>query len=143
MTNSDGHYRAVVIGSGFGGTMVALPLAQEFKRRGKGEKLLMLERGTWWTTPVSTVQDKGVKTYQFLQDKGQPVQFWSSAENFRGFIDIFTRCLRRRKNPDGLYELTNFGKRGLFGLTKNDGVTPAASAAGRSFTPTSRSGRRI
>ncbi|HZV72623.1 MAG TPA: hypothetical protein VFF79_02805 [Conexibacter sp.] len=64
--------------------------------------LLMLERGTWWTTPVGT----------FLgEDKGQPVQFWSSAEHFRGFLDIFARCVRRPRNPGGLYELTNFGQR--------------------------------
>src|SRR5215211_616050 len=93
------HYDAVVIGSGFGGTMTALPLAQEFKRRGQGEKTLILERGTWWTTPVGTVQDKELKTYDFLVGKDQPTQFWSSAEHFRGFIDIFTRCRRYAKEP--------------------------------------------
>ena len=57
--------------------------------------------------------------------RGQPVQFWSAAEHFRGFLDIFTRCVRRKNNEDGLYELTNFGRRGLFGLglSQNDGVT--------------------
>jgi choline dehydrogenase-like flavoprotein len=119
------HYAAVVIGSGFGGTMTALPLAREFQRRGRGEKTLILERGTWWTTPVGTVQDKEVKTYDFLLSKGQPTQFWSSAEHFRGFIDIVTRCRRYKSNPDGLYDLTNFGRRGLFGigLRQNDGVS--------------------
>ena len=59
------HYAAVIIGSGFGGTMTALPFGQEFKRRGQGEKTLILERGTWWTTPVGTVQDKApVKTVE-------------------------------------------------------------------------------
>jgi choline dehydrogenase-like flavoprotein len=116
------HYEAVVIGSGFGGTMTALSLAREFKARGRGERLLMLERGTWWTTPVSTVQDKHVRTYGFLREKGQPVQYWSSAENFRGFIDLYTRCVRRKGNEDGLYDLTMFGRRGLFGLRQSDGV---------------------
>jgi choline dehydrogenase-like flavoprotein len=123
MEASGRHYAAVVVGSGFGGVMTALPLAAEFKRRGRGEKLLMLERGTWWTTPVPTVQDKTVKTYDFLAGKGQPVQFWSSADNFRGFVDLFTRCRRYKRNPDGLLELSNFGKRGLLGLSQNDGVT--------------------
>ena len=126
MGETNTHYTAVVIGSGFGGTMTALPLARAFSARGKGESLLMLERGTWWTTPVGTVQDKEIKTYTFLKDEHkQPVQFWSSAEHFRGFVDIFTRCVRRKNNEDGLYELTNFGKRGLFGLglSQNDGVT--------------------
>src|SRR5438067_11722895 len=104
------HYTVVVIGSGFGGSMTGLDLAREFNLRMKGEKLLMLERGTWWTTPVGTVQDKEVAARQFLEDKHQPVQFWSSAEHFRGFLDIFTRCVRRPSNPDGLYDLTNFGR---------------------------------
>jgi choline dehydrogenase-like flavoprotein len=125
MNDASGHYSAVVIGSGFGGTLTALPLARAFKERGKGERLLMLERGTWWTTPVETVQDKRVAALKFLQDQGEPVQCWSSAENFRGFLDIFTRCVRRKRNPDGLYDLTNFGRYAPFrlGLMSNDGVT--------------------
>src|SRR5215212_10154276 len=123
MQAADQHYDAVVIGSGFGGTLTALRLARAFKARGRGERILMLERGTWWTTPVGTVQDKEVKTYNFLRGKGQPVQYWSSAENFRGFIDLYTRCFRRKGNEDGLYDLTAFGRRGLFGLRENDGVS--------------------
>src|SRR5437763_14686979 len=77
-------------------------------------------------TPVLAVQDNNSKMYTFLKDEHkQPVQFCSSAEHFRGFVDIFSRCVRRKNNEDGLYELTNFGKRGLFGLglSQNDGVT--------------------
>lgn len=118
-------YTAVVIGTGFGGTMTALPLAKKFLERGKGETVLMIERGTWWTTPVSTVQDKEVKTRDFLARKGQPVQYWSSLNRFRGFIDIFTRCLRRKNNEDGLYDMTRLGKPGFLGLFggENDGVS--------------------
>src|SRR5215212_2998492 len=123
MQAAEQRYDAVVIGSGFGGTMTALSLARAYKARGAGERILMLERGTWWTTPVGTVQDKEVKTYSFLKDKDQPVQFWSSAENFRGFLDLYTRCVRRKGNEDGLYDLTAFGRKGLFGLRHNDGVT--------------------
>jgi choline dehydrogenase-like flavoprotein len=115
-------YAVVVIGSGFGGTLTALTLAREFAKRDRGEKVVMLERGTWWTTPVGTVQDREVETYDFLRKRCQPVQFWASAENFRGFIDLYTRCFRRRKNEDGLYDLTMFGKRGLLGMAKSDGV---------------------
>src|SRR6266851_1960888 len=114
----------VVIGSGFGGTMTALSLAREFKNRGKDETILILERGTWWTTPVGTVQDKEVKTEAFLRSNGQPVQFWPSVEHFKGFIDIFLRCVRRKKNEDGLYDVTTFGKRGFLGIgAENDGVS--------------------
>ena len=119
------HYTTVIIGSGFGGTMTGLTLAKAYKERAASEDILMLERGTWWTTPVSTVQDKSVAAYDRLRKNGQPVQFWSSAENFKGLIDIATRCIRRKGNEDGLYDLTKFEKRGFLGLfgNKNDGVS--------------------
>jgi cholesterol oxidase len=124
------HYTVVVIGSGFGGTMTALPVAREIVRRNKGENVLMLERGTWWTTPVGTVQDKEVKTYDFLKQKGHPVQFWSTMNNFRGFIDIFTRCFRRKKNEDGLYDFATLGRRGILGFLgrQSDGVSVIRAA---------------
>jgi choline dehydrogenase-like flavoprotein len=122
-------YTVVVIGSGFGGTMTALPIAHHFDQQVKEGKpkrtVLMLERGSWWTTPVSTVQDKSVATYDFLSHvHRQPVQHWPSQNSFRGFIDIITRCRRRWRNEDGLIELTQPG-RTLFGLVrlKNDGVS--------------------
>src|SRR5712691_2629590 len=112
-------HTVVIIDTGFGGTMTSIPLAQKFTERAKGEDILMLERGTWWTTPISTVQDKEIRTADFLKEKEQPVQFWSSQNHFRGFLDIFTRCLRRTKdvniftrlfkrfrNEDGLFEFT-------------------------------------
>ncbi len=91
MNQETSHYKVVVIGSGFGGTMTALPLADKFKERGQGEQVLILERGTWWTTPVSTVQDKEIKTAARLEEIGEPVQFWSSQNHFLCFVDIFTR----------------------------------------------------
>jgi cation diffusion facilitator CzcD-associated flavoprotein CzcO len=56
------HYTVAVIGTGFGGTMTALSVAHELEKRNEREpdetkNILMLERGTWWTTPVGTVQD--------------------------------------------------------------------------------------
>ena len=125
------HFNAVVIGSGFGGTMTALPLAREFKKRGLGESILILERGTWWTTPVGTVQDKEVATYDFLaKTKGQPVQYWPSQNHFGGFLDIFTRCRRTRWNYDGLYELMRMGTTGFWSVFRpqNDGVSVLAAS---------------
>jgi cholesterol oxidase len=137
-------FTVVVIGTGFGATMTALPLAQKFTDRNKDnpqqpiETVLMLERGTWWTTPISTVQDKEIETAEFLIKREQPVQYWSSQNYFRGFLDIFSRCYRRTKdeniftklfksfrNEDGLYDFTIMGTRGFLGLLgrKTDGVT--------------------
>lgn len=121
MSQDRPRHGVIVIGSGFGGTMTALAIAAAFK--GKDKSVLMLERGTWWTTPLATVQDREVETYDFLKKKDQPVQYWASAEDFNGLIDLITRCLRRKKNEAGLYEMVVFGRRGLFGLRKNDGVS--------------------
>src|SRR5688572_26608310 len=115
-------FDVVVIGSGFGGSMTALTVAHKLKEQ--TPRVHVLERGTWWTTPVSTVQDKTVRTYPFLREKGQPVQYWSSVEHLKGFIDIVLRCVRRPKNEDGLYDFTQPGRRAWFGLGReNDGVS--------------------
>src|SRR5216117_2343733 len=108
------HVDVLVIGSGFGGTMVALSLARALKKTDK--KILMLERGTWWTTPVSTVADKEVATADFLKKRKQPVQFWPSMDYFKGFLDILLRCVRYPGNEDGLYDFTAFGERKFLGL---------------------------
>jgi choline dehydrogenase-like flavoprotein len=121
VSGSEEFYSVVVIGSGFGGTMTALTLANALPST---EKIHILERGTWWTTPVSTVQDKAVKTFGFLKERKQPVQYWSSAEHLKGFIDILLRCVRRPGNQDGLYDLMQCGKRGFLGIGReSDGVT--------------------
>jgi len=118
-------HEVVIIGSGFGGTMTALSLADAFQKQGRNKSIMILERGTWWTTPVGTVKDPEVKTYRFLKDRGEPVQFWPSVEHFKGIVDIFLRCVRKKTNPRGLYDMTTFGVKGLFGLglAKNDGVS--------------------
>ena len=116
-------YTVVVIGSGFGGTMTALSIARALESRKKGEKMLILERGAWWTTSVGTVQDKEVRTAEFLRGKMQPVQYWSSVENLMGLVDILTRCVRRPEHEDGLYDLTKFGKDIGKGSSEDDGVT--------------------
>ncbi len=121
-------YDMVVIGSGFGGTMTALWLTHKLNERGGNkptatpQRVLMLERGTWWTTPTETVQDKQVKTRDFLIAKGQPVQEWSSMNDFRGMTDLLGRCRYTEQRPEGLYDFVPIGKRGLFDL-QNDGVS--------------------
>src|SRR5436309_6509315 len=120
------HFDVVVIGTGFGGTMTALTLLQRIKdKTGTPPSVLMLERGVWWTTPVPTVQDHVVETKAFLERRNQPVQVWASAEDLRGAIDIFTRCVRRPGNEKGLYDFTHFGRAGVLGAfgKKNDGVS--------------------
>ena len=114
-------YEVVVIGTGFGGTMTGLTLARHFRGRNRGERVLMLERGAWWTTPVETVQDKQLATLEFLGAKQkQPTRVWVSADHLRGLADALFRYIKRTTQPDGLFEVTQFGAaRGL----RSDGVT--------------------
>src|ERR1043166_3947181 len=97
-------YNVVVIGSGFGGTMTALSIGRAFRDRKRGETVHILERGTWWTTPVATVQDIDVRTPEHLRKNGQrAVQYWPSVDHASGLLDILGRCFRRESNPDGLF----------------------------------------
>jgi len=113
------HYDLVVIGTGFGGTMTALKIAFALDARRAGNpplRVLMLERGTWWTTPTETLADKQVKTRDFLTRRGQPTQEWSSLNDYRGMKDLIGRCRRSDKRPQGLYDFAMIGK------DKDDGV---------------------
>ena len=122
------HFDLVVIGSGFGGTLTALTVAysMEGKLAGKSPapplRILMLERGTWWTTPTETIQDKQVKTRDFLIRKGQATQEWSSLNDYRGMLDLLRRCRYSEQRPQGLYDFAPIGKHGLFNI-RNDGVS--------------------
>jgi choline dehydrogenase-like flavoprotein len=122
------HFDLVVIGTGFGGTLTALTVAYSMEGRLAGKppaaplRILMLERGTWWTTPTETIQDKQVKTRDFLIRKGQATQEWSSLSDYRGMMDLVRRCRYSERRPQGLYDFAAIGKHGLF-KTRNDGVS--------------------
>jgi choline dehydrogenase-like flavoprotein len=125
---SGAHFDLVVIGSGFGGTLTALSVAYSMEGRLAGKapaaplRILMLERGTWWTTPTETIQDKQVKTRDFLIQKGQATQEWSSLGDYRGMLDLIRRCRYSERRPQGLYDFAPIGKHGLFNI-RNDGVS--------------------
>lgn len=122
------HFDLVVIGSGFGATLSTLWIACTLEQRAAGRppgrplRILMLERGTWWTTPTETVQDKQVKVRDFLLAREQPTQEWSSLSDTRGMFDLMGRCRRSEQRPQGLFDFVAIGKRGLFNL-RNDGVS--------------------
>src|SRR5947208_4765534 len=119
---STAHVDVVVIGSGFGGSLTALTLARQFKKRSKNESVLILERGAWWTTPVETIQDNAIKTPAFLASNNQPYRYWASADHLRGLLDFFLRCVKRPGQEDGVIEITRFG---ADGGNDSDGVSVA------------------
>src|SRR5215210_5608916 len=92
------NFDAIVIGTGFGGTIAATKLAA------KGKKVLMLERGTFWVTPEKLGQPPvGAKK----QNPPVPVQYWPRPDHKDGLLDFFA-SVRSQLNKDGLYQYSIF-----------------------------------
>jgi cholesterol oxidase len=99
-------FDAVIVGSGFGGTVAATRLA------GKGKRVLMLERGTWWITPetlgVPAAPPAGRPPMRkWLNDHKEPVQYWPRPDHKEGLLDAFA-SIRTGVNEDGLYQFSFF-----------------------------------
>ena len=66
-------YDAIVVGTGFGATVAISKLA------GEGKSVLVLERGTWWTTPEALGKPPapaGPDIATWAAENHQPVQYW-------------------------------------------------------------------
>ena len=99
-------YDAIVIGSGFGGTIAATRLAL------KGKKTLILERGTWWITPEQLGKPPPLapgkqRMPDWLKEQKQPVQYWPRPDHKEGLLDVFA-SVRTHLNRDGLYQFSIF-----------------------------------
>ncbi|HET9533280.1 MAG TPA: GMC oxidoreductase [Blastocatellia bacterium] len=99
-------FDAIVIGTGFGGTIAATRLAA------KRKKVLMLERGTWWVTPSKIGKAppstrKPIPVWAKEQDPPQPVQYWTRPNHRQGLLDFFA-AIRSGANKDGLYQYSMF-----------------------------------
>lgn len=106
-------FDAVILGSGFGGTVAAAACAKA------GLKTLILERGTWWVTPEPTpVPTGGTPIPVWAGQNGHPVQYWPRPNSSRGLI-YFWHCIHKSRPNDmappglgsqfnGLYRYTRF-----------------------------------
>lgn len=95
---------AIVIGTGFGGTIAATRLAK------KGKSVLMLERGTWWITPEKLgkpPQTAKKPIPEWAKANNQPVQYWPRPDHREGLLDLFA-AVRHFANRDGLYDYSFF-----------------------------------
>ena len=99
-------FDAVVVGSGFGGTIAALTLTNYFK--GSNKKVCLLERGQWWISPeLTSTKPRDLRfptnMREFLEDDRQPFNFWSRPDNVEGIIDLASKI--REVNSAGLYDV--------------------------------------
>jgi len=102
-------YDAIVIGTGFGGTIAAVQLVAQ------GKKVLLLERGTFWRSPdpLPLTPDKFGK---WAADNHMPVQYWPRPDHRKGLQDFFA-ALRWQFESDGLYQYSMFNQADI--LTAN------------------------
>src|SRR5262249_3664299 len=111
-------FDAVVIGSGFGGSVAASQLAAREKEG------LVLGRGAGGGTPekVGKAQPLAAgkqRMPDWLAANKQPVQYWPRPDNKDGLLDVFA-SIRTGLHRDGLYKFSNF----------DDATTLTASAVG-------------
>jgi cholesterol oxidase len=99
-------FDAIVIGSGFGGSVAASELAA------RKRKVLILERGTWWISPEKLGKPPALapgkqRMPDWLAAQHEPVQYWPRPDHKEGLLDVLA-SVRTRLNPDGLYKFSNF-----------------------------------
>jgi len=106
----DDKYESVVIGSGFGGTIVSLALAKKYNDEDptKKTKICILERGQWWishempSTSHDTIDLKPT-IREYLEKNDIPHSLWAHPDDLKGLMRVFANT--RTFNPiKGLYD---------------------------------------
>jgi cholesterol oxidase len=76
-------YDSVVIGSGFGGTVISLAIAKKYKAENAGNRVCILERGQWWISDEIAASD----SYRtFLVNNNMPFGTWAYPNDIRGMM---------------------------------------------------------
>jgi choline dehydrogenase-like flavoprotein len=106
-------YEAVVIGSGFGGTITSLTLANQFDSEDplhKNKRVCILERGQWWVSHEMPVSSKeggttdGMPTIrEDLEKDDVPYGTWAYPDNIKGLLNVFGNT-RVTNSVRGLYD---------------------------------------
>jgi choline dehydrogenase-like flavoprotein len=109
-------FEAVVIGSGFGGTILALSFANSFAAdKNSSRKVCILERGQWWVshetnfTPKASRADPGKSSnlLEYLDDNGKPYHFWAHPDDIEGVLNLL--AANRTLTPQGIYDYKVLG----------------------------------
>jgi Choline dehydrogenase and related flavoproteins len=109
-------FEAVVIGSGFGGTILALSFVNSFTaEKNSNKKVCVLERGQWWLsheinfTPKAARADPGKSSNmrEYLDDNGKPYHLWAHPDNVEGVLNLL--AADRALTPQGIYDYKVLG----------------------------------
>ena len=93
-------FDAIVIGTGFGGTIAAVQLAA------KGKSVLLLERGTFWRSPDPIGLNVGDPFGDWAKQNKMPVQYWPRPDHRKGMVDFAAAI--RNLHKFGLYQYSMF-----------------------------------
>lgn len=112
----DDKFEAVVVGSGFGGTILALSLANKFEndntKNNTNNKVCVLERGEWWISHELNYTPKEKRKTspnmrEFLEDNKRPYHFWAQPDSSEGVLELLSTA--REMSKTGLYDLRILG----------------------------------
>lgn len=112
----DDRFEAVVVGSGFGGTILSLSLANkvadENATHGTDGRVCVLERGQWWLSHEMNVTPREQrKTHpnmrEFLEDQKRPYHVVPHPDSVKGMLDLLSTS--RAISKIGLYDLRFLG----------------------------------
>ena len=109
-------YEAVVIGSGFGGTIAALTLSNKYEKEdnNKEEKLrrrvCVLERGQWWVSHempygANGTIDNSQTLRGYLIKNDMPYGKWAYPDDTKGLLNLFGNS-KQINNLKGIYDYT-------------------------------------
>src|SRR5260370_451744 len=96
-------FDAIVIGTGFGGTVATIALSAH------GKKTLVIERGTFWVTPetLGAPTAPSNEVSDFDNRNKMRVQFWSRPDHGLGILDLLANRYHDA-NPYGLHNYRMF-----------------------------------
>lgn len=122
-------YEAVVVGSGFGGSITALTLANKYAEApGATNRVCVLERGQWWVsgdipeTAAGTTDGKPT-VREFLEKHDAPFATWPTPDDTTGLLRVVANS--RTINPvKGVYDYRSM---------KNVSVLSASGVGGGSL----------
>lgn len=108
----------IIVGSGFGGTILSLSLAKMFKVKdiakadSEKRRICILERGQWWISHEVPDRPEGrsspKKTLrEYLNDNNQPYAFWAHPDNLKGAFKILGSATPINKK--GVYDYRVLG----------------------------------
>jgi len=76
-------FDVIIVGSGFGATVLAVDQSN------KNKTVFILERGLWWLTPELSAENP-MPPYLKSHPTTQPIQYWPRPDHRRGLIDFLS-----------------------------------------------------